>query len=56
MARAVEIARDHDATVYDATFVALAESLNVVMVTADARLAQRLRTLPCVRFLGDLGV
>ncbi len=54
MARAIEIARQYDTTVYDATFVALAERLEVKLVTADARLVERLASLPCVRFLGDL--
>jgi predicted nucleic acid-binding protein len=52
--RAVEIARAHDTTVYDAVFVALAESLGTTLITADARLAQRLAALPHVRSLGDV--
>ena len=40
--RAVEIAFAHDATVYDAAFVALAEELQADFVTADERLARRL--------------
>jgi predicted nucleic acid-binding protein len=52
--RAVQVARECDVTVYDATFVALAESFGGVLVTADIRLVQRLASLPYVRFLGDL--
>lgn len=54
MDRTVEIARQYDTTVYDAAFVALAERLDVALITADARLVQRLASLQYVRFLGDL--
>jgi predicted nucleic acid-binding protein len=54
MGRAVEIAREFGITVYDAAFVAVAESLNAVMVTADERLAEGLARLSFVRCLGDL--
>jgi predicted nucleic acid-binding protein len=37
--RAAVIAVEHDLTVYDAAFVALAESLDCELVTADRRLA-----------------
>lgn len=53
MRRTVEIARLYETTVYDATFVALAEGLNVPFITADERLVRRL-ALPFVRFLGEL--
>jgi predicted nucleic acid-binding protein len=53
MRRATVIARESDATVYDATFVALAESLGALFVTADERLVRRLADWPFVRFLGD---
>ena len=52
--RAIEIARTYQATVYDASFVALAEALDATFVTADARLVQQLSSLSHVRFLGDL--
>jgi len=52
--RAVQVARECDITVYDATFVALAESCAGALVTADRRLVERLASLPYVRFLGDL--
>lgn len=51
---AVEIAHTLDATVYDAAFAALAESLNTTFITADEKLARKLGTLPNVRFLGDI--
>jgi predicted nucleic acid-binding protein len=54
MRRAEVIARAADATVYDATFVALAEILDATVVTADERLARRLTAWPSVLFLGDI--
>ena len=54
MHRAVEIARACETTVYDAVFVALAESLGATFVTADERLAHRLEALPFVHFLGEM--
>jgi predicted nucleic acid-binding protein len=48
------MARAADVTVYDAIFVALAESLEATFVTADQWLAQRLAAWPFVRFRGDL--
>lgn len=56
LCRAVEMARHHDVTVYDAVFAAVAESAEAVFVTADERLAHRLAALPFVRYLGDVGV
>jgi predicted nucleic acid-binding protein len=54
MERAVEIARTHNTTVYNATFAALAESVGATFVTADERLIRRLEALPLVRFLGQV--
>lgn len=53
MRRAVEMARAYETTVCDATFAALAESLNAAFVTADERLVRRMEALPFVRFLGE---
>ena len=55
MRRAAVIARESDATVYDATFAAVAESVQAVFVSADERLVSRLAAWPFVRFLGDFG-
>ena len=52
--RAVVIARECDATVYDGTFAALAELLNATFITADERLVHRLKALPFVCFLGEM--
>jgi len=54
MRRAAEIAREFGITVYDAAFVAVAESVDAVMITADERLAEGLARLSFVRHLGDL--
>lgn len=54
MRQAVNIAREWDITVYDAAFVALAESRNAIFITADEHLARRLEDLPFVRYLGNL--
>ena len=53
MRRAAAIARESSATVYDATFAAMAESLQAIFVTADERLVRRLTAWPMVSFLGD---
>jgi predicted nucleic acid-binding protein len=54
MRRAAVIARSADATVYDATFAALAESLEATFVTADEHLVRRLEGWPFVLFLGEV--
>ena len=54
MGRAVELARMHDATVYDATFASLAESLGATFVTADERLVRRLEPPGMLRHLGQV--
>lgn len=53
---ALRTALEHDLTFYDATFVALAQSLRCNLITADRKLYQKLRTLPFVRFLGDVNI
>ena len=54
MRRAVEIARTNETTVYDASFAALAEELAATFVTADEKLACRLKALPFVLFLREM--
>jgi predicted nucleic acid-binding protein len=56
MRRASEIAYACETTVYDAAFVALAESLSATYITADERLARRLEAYPFVLFLGHAAV
>lgn len=52
---ALDIALAHDITAYDATYVALAQQLDLPLITADARLVRLLaNTVHDVRWLGDL--
>ena len=52
---ALDIALAHDITAYDAAYVALAQQLDLPLITADARLARSLAdTAHDVRWLGDL--
>lgn len=53
MRRAVSLAREGGITVYDATFVAVAETLGAALVTADEQLARRLHSLSYVGHLGQ---
>ena len=53
---AVVIAREHDTTVVDVTFAALAEGIGATFVTADERLGRRLKALHHVILLGDQAV
>ena len=53
-AAALPLAIQHDITAYDATYVALAQSLTCNLITADQRLVNKLSpNLPFVRWLGD---
>jgi len=54
ISRAIEIARRYGTTFHDATFAALAESTDALLITAEERLAGLLETLAFVRFLGQL--
>ena len=56
MLQAIEIARTHHITIYDAAFVALAQSPPAAFVTADERLTQRLAVLSFVYYLGEVEV
>jgi predicted nucleic acid-binding protein len=48
---ALRLASDHGLSYYDASYVALAETLDCALITADQRLARRLRTDGRVRLL-----
>lgn len=52
--RAVEIGRAYEATVYNAAFAALAETVAGIFITADERLVRCLEPLTCVHFLGEV--
>jgi len=56
MRRAAVIARAAGVTVYDATFAALAESMEATFVTADEDLVRRLAAWPFVLFLGNVEI
>jgi len=51
MKRAASVARDSDLSIYDSCYIALAERLNVRMVTADRRLRDKTRKHPLISFL-----
>lgn len=53
--RAARLGRELELTFYDASFVALAEELDCVFVTADRRLFNAARELRRVRHLSALG-
>jgi len=54
IARALDPAYQHDITVYDAAFVALAEELEADFVTADEKLMRKVQPLPFCHFLADV--
>ncbi|MBI2339774.1 MAG: type II toxin-antitoxin system VapC family toxin [Deltaproteobacteria bacterium] len=53
MARTAELAREFHLSAYDASFIALAEYLKTDFVTADRKMAQKVKALPFVRSLAD---
>jgi predicted nucleic acid-binding protein len=48
------LAREHDITFYDASFVALSHLLDASFITADKKLFAKVKTLPTAIFLGSL--
>ena len=52
--RAVELSKMYQITVYDASFVAVADLLGAQLVTADRKLADNLHMLALVHFLGQV--
>jgi predicted nucleic acid-binding protein len=50
--KTVSIARRHELSIYDASYVALAESLNIKVVTADEKLWKKLEKHPLLISLG----
>jgi len=53
--RAARLGRDLGLTFYDASFLALAVELDCPYITADRRLFNRIRNLPRVRHLSQVG-
>jgi predicted nucleic acid-binding protein len=52
VSRAFDLARTLDHPVYDCVYIALAEALDTVLVTADRRFVDAVRSHAPVRFLG----
>lgn len=50
---AVTLAFEYNITVYDAFYVALAKDLELVFITADRRLCERVSNLNFVMFIGE---
>lgn len=50
---AVTLAFEHNLTVYDAFYVALAKETELTFITADRRLCERVRGLDFVKFIGE---
>ena len=51
---AIAIAFQHEITVYDAYFVALAKELNFTYITADEKLYSKIKKLSFVKFLKNI--
>jgi predicted nucleic acid-binding protein len=54
LARSIEVAFEYQVTLYDATFVAIAESANLDLLTADLKLFDQLGNLPHIMYLGNI--
>ena len=51
---AVTLAFEHNITVYDAFYIALAKEIEFTFITADGRLYKRVKDLNFVKFIGDV--
>jgi predicted nucleic acid-binding protein len=51
--RTMEIAKLHKVTAYDASYIVLAEVLKCLFVTADRKLANKVKNIVSVQVLGD---
>lgn len=51
MEKTVTIARKYDLSIYDSSYIALAESLNIKMVTADEKLWEKMKEHPLMLLL-----
>ncbi len=49
--KTISIARKYDISIYDASYMALAESLNVKLVTADEKLLEKVKKHPLLLLL-----
>lgn len=50
----IDIAYEHNLTIYDAYFVALAKELDFIFVTADEKLCSKIKNLKFVKLLKEL--
>ena len=51
---AVKLAFTYGITVYDALYIALAEELELIFITADRRLCDRVSNIDSVKFIADV--
>ena len=51
---AVTLAFEHNITVYDAFYLALAKEIEFTFITADGRLYKRVKDLNFAKFIGDI--
>lgn len=51
MEKTISIARKYDLSIYDSSYVALAESLNIKMVTTDEKLWEKIKEHPLMLLL-----
>lgn len=49
----VDIATDKKITVYDSTYVALAELINATLITADSKLFKKTKEISSVKFISE---
>jgi len=54
--RAAGVGKQYNLTFYDASFLALAIELDCLLITADGRFFNRIKSLPRVRHLSKVGV
>lgn len=53
---AIDIAYEHDMTIYDAYFIALAKELGFIFVTSDEKLYNKIKNLNFTKLLKELDV
>lgn len=49
----VDIATDNEITVYDSTYIALAELIDATLVTADSKLFEKTKEISSVEFISE---
>ena len=51
---AIDIAYEHDLTIYDSYFIALAKELDFIFITSDKKLYNKIKNLGFTKLLNDL--